>query len=193
MTIYTIGHSNQSIERFVELLREFGIEAVADVRSVPRSAYATQFDQEPLRCALAEAGIRYVYLGKELGGRPRGDEFYDENGHVLYGKVAETPLFRQGIERLISGSKELRVAMVCAEEDPAGCHRRLLVGCVLFEAGIDIHHIRSNSTLESEGDLRRREAEREPQLGLFEQEDPGEWKSIPSVSRKKRQSSFSGF
>lgn len=63
--IFTIGHSNHTLEHFLHLLEEPGIEVVVDVRSVPRSAYAPYFDQAPLRRALEERGIRYLYLGAD--------------------------------------------------------------------------------------------------------------------------------
>ena len=87
-----------------------------------------------LKLALQEAGIRYLYLGRELGGRPEGDEFYDDEGHVLYDRVAATCLFQEGLSRLERGIREYKVAMLCAEENPAACHRRLLVGRVLHRS-----------------------------------------------------------
>ncbi len=125
--VLTIGHSNHTVEHFLGLLRAHGIQVVVDERSQPYSKYATQFDQDLLKPALQNAGFRYLYLGRELGGRPEGDEFYDAEGHVLYDRVAATSLFQEGLKRLERGIREYNVAMLCAEENPAGCHRRLLV------------------------------------------------------------------
>src|SRR6266487_4680734 len=99
-SVLTIGHSNYSVERLLELLRLHSVQVVADVRSHPYSKYASQFDREHLSKSLQDAGFQYVYLGRELGGRPRGDDFYDSKGHVYYDKVARSAVFGEGIARL---------------------------------------------------------------------------------------------
>ncbi|MGH2544667.1 MAG: DUF488 family protein, partial [Ardenticatenaceae bacterium] len=135
-TIFTIGHSNHSLEAFVELLQRQGIEVLVDVRSQPYSRYASHFGSRSLKEVVAASGMRYVFLGNELGGRPGGAYFYDEEGYVLYGRVAASSLFLEGIARLEQGIESYRVAIMCSEEDPVGCHRHLLVGRVLRERGI---------------------------------------------------------
>ncbi len=82
MRVFTVGHSNHDEQAFLNLLRQHEIDVVADVRSQPYSKYASQFNAEQIKRALAAAGVEYVFLGKELGGRPDGDEFYDDEGHV---------------------------------------------------------------------------------------------------------------
>ena len=130
-------------------------------------------------------------LGSELGGRPRGDAYYDAAGHVLYDKVVDSHGFQKGLARLEEGLRQYVVAALCAEEDPAGCHRRLLVGRVLGERGIAVDHIRGDGRLQSEAELAAAEPHSN-QLSLFE-EIEAPWKSVPSVSPKKRQSSSSRF
>ena len=191
LRVLTIGHSNHSIEHLLELLTFHAVQVVADVRSSPYSKYATQFDRESLAEALGGAGFQYVYLGSELGGRPRGDAYYDAAGHVLYGRVVESPGFRKGLARLEEGLRRYTVAALCAEEDPSGCHRRLLVGRVLDERGIAVDHIRGDGRLQTEAELAAAEP-RSNQLSLFD-EINAPWKSVPSVSQRKRQSSSSLF
>ena len=189
--LLTIGHSNHSMDRLLELLALHSVQVVADVRSSPYSKYTTQFDRESLVEALRAAGFQYVYLGGELGGRPRGDTYYDAAGHVLYDRVVESPGFQEGVARLESGLRQYVVAALCAEEDPAGCHRRLLVGRVLGERGIAVDHIRGDGRLQTEAELAAGEPHSN-QLSLFD-EIEAPWKSVPSVSPKKRQSSSSLF
>ena len=180
------------MDEFLDLLRRHSVEVVADVRSHPYSKYATWFDHEPLLKALRAAGLQYVYFGVELGGRPRGDAYYDAEGRVLYDKVAESSAFQEGLARLEAGLRQSVVAMLCSEEDPAGCHRRLLLGRVLAERGVAVSHIRGDGRLQTEVEV----AAAEPganQLGLFDEIEAPEWKSIPSVSPKKRQNSSSAF
>ena len=181
--IYTVGHSNHPIEAFLELLRTHGIEVLVDVRSAPYSKYAPQFDKRALEQAMPTCGITYMYLGQELGGRPRGDEFYDAAGHVVYSLVEEASFFRRGLSRLEAGIEQHRVAIMCSEEEPAGCHRRLLVGRVLANKGVELLHIRGDGRVERE-DRVRTAAEPDGQLELFPEEQVREWKSIRSVSPK---------
>jgi len=189
--IYTVGHSNHALERLVALLRLHEIDMLADVRSQPYSQYAPHFDRPSIESALKAAEVRYVYLGKELGGRPRGEEFYDPaDGRVLYWRVAETPLFLAGITRLEAGIQRYRVAVMCSEENPEDCHRRLLVARVLVTRGVVVRHIRGDGRLEDETEWRDDTGTpREVQLSLFPAEPRAgdtEWKSIRSVLRKEQ-------
>jgi len=184
--VYTVGHSNHSVEHFIGLLQTHAVQVVVDTRSQPYSKYATQFDHEALKVALQDAGIRYLYLGRELGGRPEGDEFYDEGGHVLYDRVAATCLFQEGLTRLERGIREYKVALLCAEENPAVCHRRLLVGRVLLDHGIQVEHIRGDGRIETEEEVAAQIDPDRDQLSLFGKAEAESWKSIPSVLRKKR-------
>jgi uncharacterized protein (DUF488 family) len=101
--IYTVGHSNHSIERFLSLLQPHGITAVADVRSTPYSRFNPQFRREKLQASLAEAGMQYVFLGEELGARSQDPDCYDAEGRVSYSRLARTEQFRKGIQRLMTG------------------------------------------------------------------------------------------
>ncbi|MCA1704770.1 MAG: DUF488 domain-containing protein [Actinobacteria bacterium] len=178
-SIWTIGHSSHEMPRFVKLLQDACIDVVADVRSQPFSRFNPHFNREPLRTALREPDIRYVFLGGELGGRPPESEFYDGDGHVLYGCVAETSRFRAGLERLLDGAASYRVAMMCSEEDPTNCHRRLLITRVLVDKGVLVVHLRGDGTKVAESVLTSADPVQPP---LFEEEDPA-WRSTRSVSR----------
>jgi uncharacterized protein (DUF488 family) len=191
--VFTIGHSNHTVEHFLGLLKSQGVQVIVDTRSQPYSKYATQFDHEALKAALQDAGIRYLYLGRELGGRPEGDEFYDDEGHVLYDRVAATGLFQEGLSRLERGIGEYNVAMLCAEENPAACHRRLLVGRVLLERGIRVEHIRGDGRIQTEEEVAAEADPNQDQLQLFQTAEAEPWKSIPSVLRKKRPNSSSTY
>ncbi len=157
--IYTIGHSNHALEIFLHLLRQHAIEVLVDVRSQPYSRYTPHFTADALKRAAQDAGLRYLYLGRELGGRPEDAACYDAQGRVRYDLVARSQSFQAGIERLLTGSARYRVALLCAEEDPAGCHRRRLVGRVLQDQhGIEVLHIRGDGSIQPEIELREAEA-----------------------------------
>lgn len=191
--IFTIGHSSHPIALFVKLLSAQSIQAVVDTRSHPRSKYAPQYNSDALERSLRESGITYLFLGKELGGRPEGANFYDTDGRVLYERVAGSEFFGRGLERLQELMKEFRLAILCSEEDPSVCHRRLLISRVLREHGVIVEHIRGDGTVQSEEKLLESEAAagRDPQLALFEYSPVSEWKSIPSVLPRRQHSSSS--
>jgi uncharacterized protein (DUF488 family) len=150
--IFTIGHSSHSIEKLLALLSQHEVNVVSDVRSTPYSKFNPQFHKENLQRSLEEYGIRYVFLGRELGARPDDESCY-ENGHVLYDRLAQTELFHSGIERILRGAAQYRIALLCAEKDPAKCHRTLLVSRVLAEQGIEIAHILADGGIESQENI----------------------------------------
>jgi uncharacterized protein (DUF488 family) len=146
-TIYTIGHSTHSIEKLIELLKGHWITAVCDVRSQPYSRMNPQFNREPLKQALREVGIKYVFLGKELGARSEDKNCY-RNGQVQYDLLAQTDLFKHGIARVKEGALNYRIALMCAEKEPLECHRTILVSRRLAEDGLAIKHILSDGRVE---------------------------------------------
>ena len=152
-SIFTIGHSNRGFSEFLGVLTAHGVEVVADVRSYPASRYAPQFNRKNLASALHANGIEYVFVGAELGGRPKEDGFYDAEGHVLYEKLAQSRRFQDGLERLEVSLAESRVAIMCSEENPASCHRRLLVGQALKERGVEALHLRADGSVQADDDL----------------------------------------
>ncbi len=157
MPLFTIGHSNHQIERFIELLRMHTVDTLIDVRSVPTSRWHTQFDRASLESALGATGIIYCYMGNLLGGRLDGDDLYDQRGYANYDAFSNTSVFKQGIQKVLDVlGQERRVALMCAEEDPKHCHRRLLIARHLFDHyGIDAVHIRRDGTCQTESELRR--------------------------------------
>lgn len=153
--LYTVGHSTHPIEKFVELLTRNQIEAIADVRSAPYSKYTPHFNRETLTKSLEQAGIKYVFLGNELGARREEPECY-QAGKVNYAAVSKTDNFLNGIERLKSGAAKMRIAIMCAEKDPLTCHRAVLVAHYGRENFKDIFHILEDATCESQKKLDER-------------------------------------
>ena len=146
-TIYTIGHSTHEIKNWISFLKRHWIDVVADVRSVPYSRRQPQFNRENLINSLKIQGIAYVFLGKELGARTDDPNCY-ENGRVKYRLIAKTKLFKEGIERIRSGSKHRNIALMCAEKDPLDCHRTILVARELARAGSNVVHILADGRVE---------------------------------------------
>lgn len=137
--VLTVGHSVHSYVRFAALLRQGGVSAVADVRSVPYSRHQAHFNREELRDSLKADGISYVFLGNELGGRP--DKALLTEGVADYEKMAATETFKDGIMRVIQGANKHRIALMCSELHPLDCHRCLLVGRALKARGARVLHL----------------------------------------------------
>jgi uncharacterized protein (DUF488 family) len=183
LSVVTVGHSNGPRENFLELLRAADIDVLVDVRTSPFSRYAPQFNEREFRQAVEESGLRYVPMGEQLGGRPADPRLYDDEGHVVYARVARERFFLDGIERLKLGAVSHRIAVMCSEEDPIDCHRRLLIGRVLSAHGVRVLHLRGNGSLQTEDQIRAREESLYPdrsQLSMFSSEEDT-WRSIRSV------------
>jgi len=145
---FTIGHSNHSIGQFVNLLEQNFITAVADVRSNPYSQYSPHFNKAPLTDSLNDRSIHYVFLGQELGGRPKDNSCYVD-GQIQYPLVSEINSFQEGLRRLQEGIQKFRVAIMCSEAEPANCHRFLLISRALVESGNPISHILRDGQIHS--------------------------------------------
>jgi uncharacterized protein (DUF488 family) len=145
--LYTIGHSNHAIEHFLGLLERHEIRAVADVRSRPYSRFVPHFSKERLEHGLADAGIGYLFLGRELGGKPPRDD--PDRWPADYPSRVRQPAFRSGIEVLLEAARRQRVVILCRERDPLDCHRLHLV-CRYVKPLVEIGHILPGGELEAQ-------------------------------------------
>lgn len=121
--LWTIGHSNTSKERFVELLKEHGIEVLCDIRSYPTSKIE-HFKRESMEEWLRKAGITYVWMGDKLGGYRR----------------TSSEVFEQALNELVDMASKRRVCLCCAEQQPRFCHRYAL-SLLLESKGVEVFHI----------------------------------------------------
>ncbi|MDP3064249.1 MAG: DUF488 domain-containing protein [Chloroflexota bacterium] len=188
LQVFTIGHSDQGLDAFLRLLSNNGIDVLVDVRTYPVSQYAPQFNREQLKKALESKGIRYLYLGKELGGKPEAPEFHDKGGLVLYDRIAVSPPFLAGLERLKRGVAKHRVALMCSEENPSVCHRERLIGRVLGSQGVAVYHIRGDGTVESKEQLTRQEqaVAEGHQLAMLSLQKEEPWRSAKRIRLDSR-------
>ena len=145
--VLTIGHSNHPLETFVALLKQRGVTTLADVRSAPYSRFNPHFNRKSLDAALQAHGVAYLFLGQALGGRPEDRSCY-EKGRVRYDRLARTPLYREGIDRVMERAEVERLALMCAEREPLDCHRTLLIGRSLAERNVAVAHILADGALE---------------------------------------------
>ncbi len=157
MVLYTVGHSNHPIGRFLQLLAEHGIQCLVDVRSTPYSRFNPQFNRAGLQKALHLQGIEYAYLGAELGGRPKDPRCYihhtlpakgaDYLHEINYAMVMQQPWFIQGIHQLVELAGLHTTAILCSEADPALCHRHHLIASYLLanQPALNVLHILKDS------------------------------------------------
>lgn len=187
LEVLTIGHSVLSYERYVSLLKDAGVTAVADVRSSPRSRKFPHFDKLELSDALRTDGISYVFLGKELGGRPSSKQLYSD-GVADYEKMAKTEDFKTGLRRVLEGAKTYRIALMCSEHHPLQCHRCLLVGRELARQGVKVTHILSDARRVDQSELETELVEKYSYDADFL---PQEEKLIAAYRRRAREVAYS--
>ena len=155
--VFTVGHSNHPPELFVGLLQRHSVEEVVDVRSSPYSRYSPHFNKDALEGS--DVDIGYVYLGGELGGRPKDRSCYDDDGRVLFDQVAETDPFIDALGVIIRAADERRIALMCAEKEPLECHRTLwwlrhwwrgaVIEHILADGGLESHETAMDRLLDS--------------------------------------------
>lgn len=153
--IFTIGYSTFSLDVFINTLKKFQINAVADVRSQPYSQFKPEFNRDCLKEELSKNNIAYVFLGEECGARVDDQKCY-VNGKVNYDLVAQNQKFKNGIERIKKGMEKYNIVIMCAEKDPITCHRTILVCRNLQFDGVTIKHILSNGRVEEHKDSEQR-------------------------------------
>ena len=154
LPIFTVGHSNRSLEELVELLREPHVERLIDIRKFPASRSNPQFNKDGLPAALQPIGIAYEHLAS-LGGRRGGtsDVARDTNGFWTnesfhnYADYALSDRFHVGLKQLLAESSKHRCAIMCSEAVWWRCHRRI-VADYLIAAGREVIHIMAHNRLE---------------------------------------------
>lgn len=154
MDIYTLGHSNYTIEKLIDMLKKYNINCVVDIRGTPYSKYNVQFDKEIIRYTLTKAGFIYIYMAKEFAAKRINKESYNEEGYSDFELVVNEKDFLDGIERLKSGcNKGYRIALLGAMQEPIRCHRSILVGRALIKYGFNVKHILDDSSIASQDDI----------------------------------------
>jgi uncharacterized protein (DUF488 family) len=155
-TLFTIGYAGRSSDEFIALLGHHQITALCDVRSMPYSRRNPQFNRELLKNALRSRDIDYVFLGEELGARPK-DPMCSVDGKAIHQRIVATNLFKNGLERIKLGmQKGYVLALMCAEKDPMTCHRTILICRQLRDQQIEIRHIVDHDNTETQADLEKR-------------------------------------
>lgn len=154
MEIYTIGHSNYTMERLIDMLEYYNINCVVDIRGTPYSKYNIQFDKEAIRYTLTNAGFVYIYMGKELAAKRIRKNSYNNEGYSNFEEVIKEEEFKRGVERLKNGcEKGYKIILLGAMQDPIRCHRSILVGRELVKNDFDVKHILDDYSILTQDDI----------------------------------------
>jgi uncharacterized protein (DUF488 family) len=163
--IFTIGYGSRDLPAFLAVLKANAIDFLIDVRTAPYSRFKPEFSKDALDQTLAARGIRYVFMGDSLGGRPDDPACYVD-GKVDYASMAESAVYRAGIARLQTAfQQQQRLVLMCSEGKPEACHRSKLIGKTLNEEGIPVLHIDEADTLRTQDEVIHRLTD--GQLSLF--------------------------
>ena len=152
--IYTLGHSNYPFDKFIEILKKHNINCIVDIRGIPYSKYNTQYNKEVLQSNLRKLGYTYIYMADEFGAKRRTRNSYNDEGYADFDKVILEDEFKRGIERLKVGcSKNYKIVLLGAMQEPIRCHRAILLGKELIKAGFDVKHIMHEGDLKVQSEL----------------------------------------
>ena len=135
--VYTLGHSDRSAEAFLALLESAEVAHVIDVRSAPWSRRHPWHAKPELEASCRAAGLDYTWLGPQLGG-------LREEG---YPQHQQGESYKEGLEALVGLASASRVALVCAEREPAHCHRRFIADDLVRRGFIVRHMVEENLVL----------------------------------------------
>ena len=176
--IFSIGHGSRTNGDFLKLLKDFGIEYLIDVRSQPFSKFNPQFNQNELKFFLEKNGIKYVFMGDTIGGRPKDYSCYDSEGKVDYEIVKEKDFFINGINRLKTAyNNDVNAVIMCSESKPCECHRSKLIGKVLLKDKIFLKHIDEKGKIKDQVTVINELNKGKSEFNLFQE-------AINSTSRK---------
>ena len=149
--LYTIGHSNGTLEKLLSLIKLAGVNCIIDVRSMPASAYSPHFNKESLNQFLRIKGVLYGHFGEEFGAR-RTDSVVA--GQVNFEKAVTTEAFLRGVRRIENGlTKGFKIAFMCSEAKPLECHRFSMISRYFVDQGYEVNHILHSEEIVPHSDL----------------------------------------
>lgn len=152
VTVYTIGHSNRTIDDFILALQSAGIQALVDIRIHPTSQRNPQFNEAALRAAMEQHAIIYHWAGRQLGGkRPASDDSVNialEENMRGFADYMQTTQFQRAASQIVSLTAKSNTALMCAEADPLQCHRSLIADYLLLQGHRVIHIIDKDTQTE---------------------------------------------
>ncbi len=154
--LYTIGYSCFKIEEFIKVLKKYSINCVIDVRSNPNSKFHTDYNKDYLEGVLTNNGIYYRNYAKEFGARQEDTKYFTD-GYLDFDKFTKSEIFLSGVDKLIkSMEKNYTFVLMCAEKDPATCHRNIMIAKEFKKRGYQVNNIWDNGEIETQDDVEKR-------------------------------------
>jgi len=152
--LYTIGYTPFAVAEFMTTLKDLGITVLVDVRSVPHSARYPEFDASSIKLHAHEHGLVYLHMGGGLGARPNDPALYT-SGVADFKKIAASDGFERACQRIRNGLERYTICLMCAEQDPADCHRAILIAHYFRKLypDVEISHILAGARVESQQEL----------------------------------------
>ncbi len=171
MQLYTIGHSTYPVEFFIERLKKNNVQFVIDVRSLPYSKYAPQYNSNSLKEVLKKQEVEYFHMGKAFGARQEDMKYYP-NGYLDFELFRSTDIFIKGMKNVEIGLEKYNIALMCTEKNPIDCHRAIMVGRGFELDGVDIKHILYDGSVMSQSEFNNKLLDRffpdRGQLSIFD-------------------------
>lgn len=190
--IFTVGHSQHKVDYFIEMLETYNVNYLIDVRSMPFSQYATNYNKDILNDSLISHNINYVFMGEYFGARPNNYNLYSKKGYLDFDMMKRSKMFLTGVDNVLKGIEQgNRIALMCTEKDPIECHRTILVGNAFYERGIEVEHILANNTLQNHNELNSRLVEMyfpdRNQISLFDDQNLSEEECLIEAYKKQNE------
>lgn len=152
--VLSIGHSQHKPEYFIKMLKHHNVNYVLDVRSVPYSQFASDYNRENIKELLSKYNINYSYMGDFFGARPTDRSLYSKDGYLDFKKVRHSVPFIKGYNNVLKGIKQgNRIAFMCTEKDPIDCHRAIMVTKAFSDSGVRVEHILPDNSIQTQKDL----------------------------------------
>ena len=174
-TLFTIGHSNHSLENFMKILLDNNIHYVLDVRSNPHARFVPHFNEKQLSHYLNSINVNYANMGKYFGARQTQKEYYSQEGYLDFELFRESDVFQIGLNTTLKLLEKSNVLLLCMERDPIDCHRAIMVGRGFELSRIKVNHILFDSTIITQDELNHRLLDKyfpaRDQLSLFSNQE----------------------
>lgn len=183
--LFTIGYSGMEMDNFIEIIKLNGIDVVCDVRSTPYSQYKPDFSRKSLKSFLNLNSVKYKFMGESLGARPKDRSCYVA-GQATYERIANSLFFKEGLDRVRNGVRQLNLALLCSERDPIECHRAILVCRNLADLHSSIYHIHTDGEVESHEHFEERLVNFRGSAPLPLLRQPGDWERAVTTAYKEQ-------
>ena len=155
--LFTIGYTAFQVNAFIDTLEKNNIKALIDVRSTPYSEHYPDYNRENLECMLAARKIQYKNFSLEFGARQTEKAYFSRAGYLDFELFTESERFKQGYNKVADAlARGHNIALMCAEKDPATCHRTIMISRIFHQNENAVTHILADGKTESQDDIEER-------------------------------------